>query len=93
MEYESNDDAFPAEGYAVNEYAGVAWYARGWEVEPDDDTEWSGIKHRTGRVVMTMIGDDRYFAFDLSDIVPLNREEYCGNCGQLGCTHDGLDRS
>jgi len=91
--YETDDKAFPANAYRVERYDGIAWYVRGWETEPDEDTEWSGFENRTGRVVCTMIGDDRHFAFDPSEVTPLERAEYCGVCGQIGCSHDGLDRS
>lgn len=48
---------------------------------------------RTGQVVCVMVGDDRHWAFDPEDVQPLEREEYCGECGQIGCGHDGYDRS
>ncbi len=50
-------------------------------------------ERRTGQVVFHMIGDDRRILCDESDLTPIAREEYCGECGQLGCTHDGLDRT
>lgn len=90
--YESDDQAFPADAYSVAQYPGIAWYARGWETEPDEDTYWSGYEVRTGRVICTMIGDDRHFALDPQDLTPLDRADFCGECGQLGCTHDGYDR-
>lgn len=30
--------------------------------------------------------------YDPEDITPLEREAYCGECGQIGCCHDGLER-
>ena len=39
-----------------------------------------------------MIGDDKHFTFDPDELEPLDREDYCGECGQMGCTHDGLER-
>jgi hypothetical protein len=33
------------------------------------------------------------FLDEPDDVVPLEREDYCGECGQVGCSHDGLDRS
>lgn len=91
--YETDDAAFPADAYRVpRERLAVAYYVLGWETEPDEDTEWSGIENRTGRVVAVMVGDDRRFTFDPDEIEALPREEYCGECGQIGCTHDGLDR-
>lgn len=91
--YESDDETFPADAYSVRQYRGVAFYVFGWELEPDEDTEWSGVEVRTGRVVARMVGDDRDFSLDPDDVTPLEREAYCGACGQVGCTHDGLERA
>ena len=91
-QYESDDAKFSADAYTVDRYDGIAWRVLGWEVEPDEDTEWSGYQVRTGRVVARMIGDDRNFSFDPVEVTPLEREAYCGECGQIGCCHDGLDR-
>lgn len=92
--YESDDATFPAEAYRVTGWgSGIAFYVLGWETEPDEDTEWSGYEQRTGRVVVTMIGDDARHVVNVDDLTPLEREDYCGSCGQIGCTHDGLDRS
>ena len=72
---------------------GVAFYVLGWETEPDEDTEWSGMENRTGSLVVCMVGDNNHWRVDPEDIVSIAREEYCGECGQIGCAHDGLDRS
>jgi len=90
--YETDDDTFTAAAYQVSGYADIAWHVLGWETEPDEDTEWSGYENRTGRVVARMVGDDRYFTFDPDDLEPIEREAYCGVCGQIGCCHDGYDR-
>lgn len=91
--YESDDTHFSADAYTVRGYSGIAFYVLGWETEPDEDTEWSGMENRTGNVVVVMIGDDRRHIVEESDVTPLDREAYCGVCGQIGCGHDGLDRS
>lgn len=85
--YEKDDAAFPATAYRVNTRAGsgVAWYVLGWETEPDEDTEWSGMEQRTGRVVAVMVGDDRKHSIDPDDLTPLAEEDYCPGCGQIGC--------
>jgi hypothetical protein len=84
---------FPGGGYKVAGWgAGVAWAVLGWETEPDEDTEWSGYETRTGKIIAVMIGDDRYFSLDPEDVEPIPRESYCGECGQIGCTCDALDR-
>ncbi len=90
--YEVDDAAFLADDYAVTGYPGIAWRVYGWETEPDEDTEWSGIEKRTGRVVCVMVGDDRRFTFDPDELTPLSEDDYCGSCGQISCAHDGRDR-
>ena len=74
-------------------YEGIACVILGYQTEPDEDTEWSGIENRTDLLVARMVGDDHYFLVDPSDVSALPREDYCGECGQIGCGHDGLDRS
>lgn len=91
--YEDADADYPADAYRVAGYQGIGFYVLGWETQPDEDTEWSGIEERTGRLVVVMIGDDRRHVVDPEDVSPLDRAEYCGECGQIGCSHDGLDRS
>ena len=107
--YESDDERFSADAYTIKGYRGVAWRVLGWETEPGETEWWDATGGedgegemvldddpepvRTGRVVARMVGDDHRFTFDESDLTPLTREEYCGECGQIGCGHDGLDRS
>lgn len=93
VHFEEDNVTFPADAYRVKGFSGAACYVRGWEVEPDDDTEWTGIEERTGRIVITMVGDDHRYVVDEEDITPLDRGRYCGECGQIGCAHDGYDRS
>ena len=83
--YECDNEAFPADAYRVSGYKGIAWSVLGWETEPDENTEWTGQKNRTGQVVCMMIGDDRHFAFDPDKISPLGGDEFCRECGQIGC--------
>lgn len=91
MHYETDEKAYCADAYAVEGYRGIAWYVLGWQTEPDEDTEWSGIENRTGRLVCRMVGDDRDFAFDPDDVSPLERSAYCAGCGQIGCGADAYD--
>lgn len=86
--YDEDEKTFP-DTVRIDGHPGIAWYVRGWQTEPDEDTEWTGIEERTGRLVCTMVGDDSQWLFDLDDIRPLARSEYCGVCGQIGCHHDG----
>lgn len=48
---------------------------------------------RTGNVVAIMVGDDTPHVLDIEDCTELGELDYCHVCGQIGCSHDGLDRS
>ena len=90
------DDApeYTADAYRVTYHGqGIAWYVRGWETVPDEDTEWTGQEVRTGKLICTMVGDDQHFSIDPEDVEPLAYEDYCGVCGQIGCCHDGKERA
>jgi hypothetical protein len=90
--YETPDpDPWP-DAVRVDGWPAVAVWIRGWQTEPDEDTEWSGYENRTGMLVATMVGDDAQHLIDPGDVITLPREDYCGECGQIGCGHDGLDR-
>ena len=102
--YEKDDEAFSADAYTVKGYRGIAWRVLGWETEPGLTEWWDKEAEemvydsepedvRTGRIVCIMVGDDHCFTFDPEDVTPLPREDYCGECGQIGCSHDGLYRS
>ena len=67
----------------------MAFYVLGWETEPTEDTEWDGIEVRTGKVIAVMVGDDYKHRVEESDLSRIEREEYCGSCGQIGCHGDG----
>jgi hypothetical protein len=78
---------YDADAYQVNRNKGIAWAVLGWETEPDEDTEWSGIENRTGNLVCYMIGDDQHFSVEPDDLIPISDEEFCHGCGQVGCGH------
>jgi hypothetical protein len=101
--YETDKQAFPADAYSVKRYQGVAFQVYGWQIErgtewvklDDEDSEAyveEEYERRTGMVVVVMIGDDTKHVVDPSDLTAIAREDYCGECGQVGCQHDGLDR-
>lgn len=53
---------------------------------------WSEDERSTGMVYMVMVGDDHRHLVDPADCVPIDRADYCGVCGQIGCSHDGYYR-
>jgi hypothetical protein len=75
----------PSARYAVDGYAGIAFYLLGPELVDDSDTEWTGYQVPTGNVVAVMVGDDREHYLDPSDLTALDDSEYCSCCGQIGC--------
>lgn len=89
--------------YKVADNDGVAWYLVGYKKEWTE--EWyedvgtqsmsdyiyhepEEIEDRT-KVIAIMVGDDREFTFDIEDLIKLDDEDYCHECGQIGCTADG----
>lgn len=65
---------------------GIAWYCTGYEISHDEDYEWTGIEtYNYDRITMVMVGDDREFTFDIEDLTVIDEEDYCPECGQIGC--------
>ncbi len=79
------DEQFSADGYLVSGYRGIAWSILGWELEEDEDTEWTGQYTATGKLLAIMKGDDRVFTFDEDEFTALTEDQFCPECGQTGC--------
>lgn len=47
---------------------------------------------RQGRAKVVMVGDDKVREVPAEHCTPLARKAFCGVCGQVGCSHDGLER-
>lgn len=67
------------------------------EGDPEDEASYlynepEEVEDRN-RVIAVMVGDDREFEVDIEDLTLLAREDFCGVCGQIGCNHDGYERS
>ena len=86
--------------YTVKGYRGVAWYLLGWAAEhkpvmcycQDDEgneyEEESGefeLEREGDNVVAVMVGDDRRFVFDRSELTIIPEDGFCRDCGQVGC--------
>lgn len=73
--------------YSVAGCPGVAFYLTGYVQTFDPDSgEWLD---NPDMVRAVMVGDDRVHEVDVADLTPLADGAYCGECGQIGCTHDG----
>ena len=76
--------------YRVESYSGVAWRAWKWETLPDEDTWWSGYEVPTGKIIAHMVGDDSEFTFDPDEFIKIGDDEYCPECGQIGCKANAI---
>jgi hypothetical protein len=75
--------------YRVSGYDGVAWYLLGYKLVRDEDFEWSGIETEDRDFVRAvMVGDDRVFVIDVDDLEQISDEDFCRDCGQIGCGHN-----
>lgn len=55
---------------------------------------WGGIAWRADyllgpMIVAHMVGDDREFRFAPEQLTRIDDDDYCHECGQIGCRHDG----
>lgn len=68
------------EAHENDEHAGIGevLYCDGTCVEPELDEE---------RVIAVMVGDDRGHVVDVSDLTKLDDNQFCSECGQIGCGH------
>ena len=62
-------------------------YERGDRVRVQGQAAW--IIDPDGGVgpIIRMVGDDRDIEVYLEDISPIDDDEFCSNCGSVGCGH------
>lgn len=73
--------------YTVAGYEGIAFYLIGYRLVRDEDYEWTGIEEEDRDYVRAvMVGDDEVHEVDVDDLTPLPEDEFCSECGQVGCT-------
>ena len=65
----------------VDGYRGIAF----WVLGPTTSTDEDGDEYDTGEIDVRMVGDDRTFVVDPDDCTPIDDEEFCPDCGQVGC--------
>lgn len=63
----------------IDGHGGVAWHVLYVERMPNGDES----------VHCQMVGDDRPEPFNRDDLTVIDSDDFCSQCGQLGCTHDG----
>jgi hypothetical protein len=78
--------------FSVKGWDGIAFYVHSfpkvWAPYDEDDQsegEWEEQDETCGRVNVVMVGDDRKYEVDVSDLTKLDEGGYCAGCGQIGC--------
>ena len=67
-------------------YEGIAFRVEGLPVWRGPDYEWSGIFYQhPNRRLVHMVGDDRTFDVHVDELTPLDEDDFCSGCGQIGC--------
>lgn len=79
--------------FTVDGWPGVAARVVSEQEQATPDSWWDGVMEPTGMVIVVMVGDDARHVVDPADLTALGDLDYCHVCGQVGCGHDGLDRS
>lgn len=87
MDGQKNEVEFDFDAkYTTEDYGGVAFYVTGYEKIRDEDYEWSGIEYENKeRVTCIMVGDDRVFTYEVDQLTKISEDDYCPECGQIGC--------
>lgn len=62
---------------------------RGWPAV----AVWVDGYETRSSVRVVMVGDDRRHIVDVDELEPIADDDYCGECGQIGCAHDGRARA
>lgn len=85
--FASEPDEFKAgDAVRVEGMPGVAFRVEGMPTRRGPDYEWSGLEYvNPSRRLVHMIGDDRTFDYPCDILSPLDDDDYCGTCGQIGC--------
>lgn len=72
--------------YRVEGYGGVAFYTLGHPIIKDGEYYWTGIETEdTEYARMVMVGDDTVHIIPVEDLTPIDEDEFCPECGQIGC--------
>jgi len=77
--------------YTVEGWSGgIAFYLLGPAMIRDSDYEWTGMEYPDPQMVRAvMVGDDKVHTVDKDDLRLIADDDYCHECGQIGCTADG----
>lgn len=75
---------------AIRDHQSPDWLTRGetvsWATTVGKVAAWVvEDQSESGQVKIRMVGDDRDFFVDRSEVEVIHDDEFCGGCGQIGC--------
>jgi hypothetical protein len=77
--------------YTVAGYGGVAFWLKGWAILEHPSFEEDPVLS-DDVVLAVMVGDDEVHQVAVDDLTLIGEDDYCHECGQVGCTADGRTR-
>lgn len=81
--YQWTQKAVPVSSHI--EIAGEEDYTNSYAVEEVID-EWEWVDDPDSEMMeVCMVGDDHVHTVDISEMTLIDDDEYCSNCGQIGC--------
>lgn len=89
--------AFYFAGYAKTWTEGEWVFLGDDNDDPDDEANYvydepEQVEDRS-RARMVMVGDDHVFEIDVDDLTQISEDDYCHECGQIGCRGDLRERT
>lgn len=76
----------PGSAVRVAGYEGIAFRVDGLPTREGPNSSWTGLVfHHPNRRLVHMIGDDGEYDVHVDELEPLDDDDYCGTCGQIGC--------
>jgi hypothetical protein len=80
---------YPGDTVRVRGWRGIAFWFIGFKITRYFDEcgdEWDTEEDQSLAVVV-MVGDDTRHIVNIEYLSPLPRDQFCGECGQIGCCH------
>lgn len=84
----------PGDYVKSDRFRGIAMYVHGNAVRTvwNEEEQWcESDGHYDDIYECVMIGDDEGHNIHEDDLELLNRDEFCAECGQIGCGHNVLE--
>lgn len=77
----------PGTTVRVEGHAGIAFFVSRNQNSNQRDEDGEPIPLEDGLLAVVMVGDDHRWIVDADTVSPLDDEDFCHGCGQIGCGH------